>query len=54
MEYYEIDGLDIRTKEGRLLIRPSNTEPVVRVKVESETKEGLERLKSLLSQLTSP
>ncbi|MGB9705350.1 MAG: phosphomannomutase/phosphoglucomutase, partial [Pyrobaculum sp.] len=54
MEYYEIDGLDIRTKEGRLLIRPSNTEPVVRVKVESETKEGLEKLKSLLSQLTSP
>ncbi|AAL63013.1 phosphomannomutase (pmm) [Pyrobaculum aerophilum str. IM2] len=53
MEFYEIDGVDIRTKEGRILIRPSNTEPLIRVKIESETKEGFEKLKALLSQLVS-
>lgn len=51
LEYYELDGIDIRTKDGRMLIRPSNTEPVVRAKLEAETKEGLERLRTLLSQL---
>ena len=54
LEFYELDGLDIRTKDGRVLIRPSNTEPVVRVKVESNTKEGFDRLKSLVAQLISP
>jgi len=52
-EIYELDGLDIRTRDGRLLIRPSNTEPVVRVKIEAENREGLEKLRHLLSQLIS-
>ncbi|MFN3804100.1 MAG: phosphomannomutase/phosphoglucomutase [Pyrobaculum sp.] len=51
LEYYELDGVDIRTGGGRLLIRPSNTEPVVRVKIESYTREGIDELKKLLSQL---
>jgi len=54
LEFYELDGIDIRTREGRLLIRPSNTEPLVRVKIESYTKEGLEALRRLLNQLVSP
>lgn len=53
LEFYELDGIDVRTAEGRLLIRPSNTEPLLRVKMESGTKEGLERLRSLLGQLIS-
>ncbi|MEZ0320277.1 MAG: phosphomannomutase/phosphoglucomutase [Pyrobaculum sp.] len=51
LEYYEVDGIDIRTTDGRLLIRPSNTEPVVRAKIEAYHKEGVDRLKSLLSRL---
>ncbi len=51
LEYQELDGLDVRTRAGRLLIRPSNTEPVVRVKMESHTKEGLAELRKILSQL---
>jgi phosphomannomutase len=45
--------VDIRTREGRLLIRPSNTEPLVRVKIEAYQKEGLEALRKLLAQLVS-
>ncbi|ABL88234.1 alpha-phosphoglucomutase [Pyrobaculum islandicum DSM 4184] len=52
-EFYELDGIDIRTRDGRLLIRPSNTEPVLRVKLESNSKDGLEKLRQLLSQLVS-
>ncbi|MEM1836991.1 MAG: phosphomannomutase/phosphoglucomutase [Pyrobaculum sp.] len=51
LEFYELDGIDIRTREGRLLIRPSNTEPLVRVKIEAESKEDVDKLKSLLSRL---
>lgn len=51
LEFHELDGLDIRTKDGRVLIRPSNTEPVIRVKIESNTKDGFDRLKSLVAQL---
>ena len=51
LEYYEVDGIDIRTPDGRLLIRPSNTEPVVRAKIEAYNKEGVDRLRSLLSKL---
>lgn len=51
LEFYELDGIDIRTREGRLLIRPSNTEPLVRVKIEAENKEDVDKLKSLLSRL---
>lgn len=51
LEFYELDGVDIRTRDGRLLIRPSNTEPLVRVKIESESKDGLDRLRNLLGQL---
>lgn len=54
LEFYELDGIDIRSRDGRLLIRPSNTEPLVRVKMESYTKEGLEALRKLLAQLISP
>lgn len=54
LEFYEIDGMDVRAGGGRLLIRPSNTEPLVRVKLESETKDGLERLKQLLARLLPP
>jgi phosphomannomutase len=53
LEFYELDGVDIRTREGRLLIRPSNTEPLVRVKIEAYQKEGLETLRKLLAQLVS-
>jgi len=53
LEFYELDGVDIRTREGRLLIRPSNTEPLLRVKIEAYQKEELEALRKLLAQLVS-
>ncbi len=50
-EVLTIDGVDMRFRRGRVLIRPSNTEPLIRIKVESETKEGFEELRSLALRL---
>lgn len=42
--YSALDGVDLRTKDGeRILLRQSNTEPFIRMNVESMTKAGLGR-----------
>lgn len=48
----EIDGLDIRLKGGgRILVRPSNTEPLIRAKLEASTSSRLEELRAYLGTL---
>lgn len=44
---YYIDGVDIRMPNGRMLIRPSNTEPLLRVKVEALDESSLKALEEL-------
>jgi len=44
-EIIEIDGVDLRFEKGRILIRPSNTEPLIRVLIEAEDKETFRELK---------
>nr|KJR73826.1 MAG: phosphomannomutase [Thermoproteus sp. AZ2] len=52
VEVVELDGVDLRFKDGgRLLIRPSNTEPLIRAKLEAPTASRLEELRSTLSKL---
>ncbi|MBP1448556.1 MAG: phosphomannomutase/phosphoglucomutase [Thermoproteus sp.] len=52
VDVVEIDGVDLRFSDGgRILIRPSNTEPLIRVKLEAKDAVGLERLKSELGRL---
>jgi len=51
-EIYEIDGVDVRFRDGgRLLIRPSNTEPLIRVKIEAESPGQLSGLRDRLGTL---
>jgi phosphomannomutase len=43
----EIDGVKASSSEGWVLVRPSNTEPLIRVFVEGKTEERLKQLTSL-------
>ena len=47
----EIDGIDVRLKQGRILIRKSNTEPLLRIYVEAENKEKLKEYIDLAKKL---
>lgn len=42
----DIDGVRVNTPDGWWLLRPSNTQAVLVARAESETQEGLDRLKS--------
>ncbi|HEY9079100.1 phosphoglucomutase/phosphomannomutase PgmG [Magnetovibrio sp.] len=44
----EIDGVRVSTEDGWWLLRASNTQAVLVARCESETEQGLERLKDLL------
>ncbi len=46
-ETITIDGVKVIEPEGWLLIRPSNTQPLVRLTVEAKSKEALQRLATL-------
>lgn len=49
-----MDGVRVNTKDGWFLLRASNTQDVLSGRVEATSKEGLARIKSLLSeQLTA-
>jgi phosphomannomutase len=43
----EIDGMKASSGEGWILVRPSNTEPLIRVFVEGKTEEKLKQLTDL-------
>jgi len=47
----EIDGLRVDFKDWWFLIRPSNTEPVLRLSIESKTKEKLSKKKKEILKL---
>jgi phosphoglucosamine mutase len=46
-----IDGYNIRFKTGRVLVRPSGTEPVIRITSESNEEEEAKRLLSVIGKL---
>ncbi|MDY6779648.1 MAG: phosphoglucosamine mutase, partial [Halobacteria archaeon] len=43
-EYTDVDGVRVETGEGWFLIRPSGTEPLIRVTAEAETEESADSL----------
>lgn len=47
IELITIDGVRAQTKDGWGLVRASNTQPVLSLRFESDTQEGLERIKKL-------
>lgn len=47
----ELDGLTVSAKEWWFNIRPSNTEPLLRLNVEADTAAQMEKLKALVLQL---
>jgi len=54
IEIVELDGVDIRFKDGgRALIRPSNTEPLIRIKLEAPNEEILDKLKNIINEFKS-
>ncbi len=53
-EMSDIDGVRVRTADGWWLLRASNTQDVLVARCESDTAEGLERLKAaLVAELTA-
>ncbi len=46
-----MDGIRIDTDEGWVLIRPSNTSPIIRLTIEAKTDEALENFKVLFTDL---
>ncbi|MEM7679931.1 MAG: phosphomannomutase/phosphoglucomutase [Pseudomonadota bacterium] len=49
-ELSDIDGLRVKTSDGWWLVRPSNTQDVLVSRVESNSEDGLERLKAQVVQ----
>ena len=47
----DIDGVKAQDESGWVLLRPSNTEPLVRIFVEGKTKEKLQQLLELAQQM---
>lgn len=49
----DIDGVRVKTADGWWLLRPSNTQNVLVARVESDSADGLERLKAMLAKEVS-
>ena len=49
-----LDGVRVDTKDGWGLIRSSNTEPVICLRFESGSSEGLRRLRNTFVQVLAP
>jgi phosphomannomutase len=47
----DMDGVKILFDDGWILFRPSNTTPMIRYGYESKTREGFERLKSIVDEI---
>ena len=47
LKFLDIDGVKLLDKDGWVLLRPSNTEPVIRVSAEARTEEKLKQLYEL-------
>ena len=48
---YELDGLSIECENWRLNLRPSNTEPLLRLNLEADTEEKLEEVKKKVIEI---
>ncbi|MDI6805831.1 MAG: phosphomannomutase/phosphoglucomutase, partial [Candidatus Bathyarchaeia archaeon] len=44
LKFLDVDGIKLLDKDGWVLLRPSNTEPLIRVSAEAKTEEKLEKL----------
>jgi phosphoglucosamine mutase len=44
LKFLDVDGIKLLDKDGWVLLRPSNTEPLIRVSAEAKTEEKLEAL----------
>ncbi|MEM7645351.1 MAG: phosphomannomutase/phosphoglucomutase [Pseudomonadota bacterium] len=49
-----IDGVRVSYKDGWALVRSSNTQPVITIRYESHTPEGLERIQTEMTELINP
>ena len=44
LKFLDVDGIKLLDRDGWVLLRPSNTEPLIRVSAEAKTEEKLEKL----------
>jgi len=44
VKFLDIDGVKLLDKDGWVLLRPSNTEPIIRVSAEAKTEKKLKEL----------
>ncbi|MDI6690372.1 MAG: phosphoglucosamine mutase, partial [Candidatus Bathyarchaeota archaeon] len=44
LKFLDVDGIKLLDETGWVLLRPSNTEPLIRVSAEAKTEEKLEEL----------
>jgi phosphomannomutase len=44
LKFLDVDGIKLLDKDGWVLLRPSNTEPLIRVSAEAKTEEKLKEL----------
>lgn len=44
LKFLGIDGVKLLEEDGWILLRPSNTEPIIRISAEAKTEEKLEKL----------
>lgn len=54
VEVLDIDGVRVKTSDGWWLLRHSNTQNVLTMRIESTSREGLERLKAMMLDYLSP
>ncbi len=54
IEVNQIDGVRISYKDGWALARSSNTQPVLVLRFESETQEGLNRIQTEINNIVNP
>ena len=51
--YSEIDGIRVSTEDGWWLVRPSNTQNALVARVEANSEDGLNRLKTMAANEVS-
>ena len=49
-----IDGVRVSYADGWALVRSSNTQPVITLRFESHTEEGLKRIENNIMELVNP
>ena len=49
-----IDGIRISFQDGWALVRASNTQPVVVMRFESSSEEGLSRIRTQIEKIVTP